>query len=1004
MAVWRFRRACAIAAAVALPLFAPPGLRAQVPGYSLDHFRHSRWTQDDGAPPGISGLAQTPDGYLWVASQRGLFRFDGVAFEEVASATQSDAGGAIPTALLVTRAGQLWVGYGRGQGVATLRDGALVDAAMPDAPPQITMMVEGPDGAIWAVWGGMENRLARFRDGRWEKVDWADGLQPGLIVSLLRMPDGTILASMIERGGARSMLLALPPGARRFHALALPVSTTRLAVDASGNLWGADRDTTRMMLGAGRATLPSFPAVPDLRLATLVFDRWGGLWGTTRSTGLFHIAAPDMPAARATGAVERMRATAGLTSDVTSPALVDREGNIWIGSDLGLDQFRRVNMVRESAIPADPVAGLWLASTPGGTVYVASSNSLFEIAPHAAPRRVQTGIRDITALCPARDGGIWLIQYDHILNLGPSGRREVPLPGRPMLAYGCAQDRHGRLWIANQGGMHWHDARGWHAGKGRMASEEIWDLVADPDGDIAFTINLKTLVRVRGNHVRYLAPARIGIGNISTLASVGGRDLLVSGARGLARLRGDEIRRISGTRAPWLANARGIVQAADGSSWFLGVEGVSRVSTAALNRAFEDEHAPLDRLLFDNRDGLPGSTQHPGFRGAQAGATGDGRIWFLNRAGVVYVDGRHLIRNRVPPPVTIRAIATRDSRFQDPSSVSLAAGTRAVTIAYSALSLAVPDRVAFRYRLDGVDEDWVDPGPRREASYANLRPGSYRFRVIAANDAGVWNRTGATLDFVIRPTFFESWLFKLLCATAILALLWCGYALRLRTAASGIRSRMAERMAERERIARELHDTLLQSIQALILRFQLVADEIPPSEPARVAMEEALDQADALLAEGRDRVRGLRPVGAVTDFEALLLGIARRQAFDLDVDIVLTSEGEIRTLDPMAADEVVRIANEALFNIWRHARATRVEIRIAYRPGAFQICFCDNGVGIDPAIAAAGRDGHFGLAGMRERARKLQGDLLVGPLREGGTQVTLTVPAAIAYAAGKNAP
>jgi signal transduction histidine kinase len=332
--------------------------------------------------------------------------------------------------------------------------------------------------------------------------------------------------------------------------------------------------------------------------------------------------------------------------------------------------------------------------------------------------------------------------------------------------------------------------------------------------------------------------------------------------------------------------------------------------------------------------------------------------------------------------------------------LTLPEGASSLTIGYTAASLRIPEKVRFRTKLEDVDADWVDGGGHREAVYNNLGPGSYRFRVTAANEDGVWNTQGAALAFEIPPTFLQSWPFKVLVAAILLALLWFAYSLRLQAVVNRMRMRMAERMEERERIARELHDTLLQSVQGLTLRFQLAVDFLPAAAPARPVLEEAIDRADQVIAEGRDRVRDLRSLQDAP-VEDVIADIVKRQAFDPGVEVAVTTTRTPRALDPLILDEVTRIASEAVFNIWRHASATRVAIDIGYGTN-FSLCFTDNGVGIAPDIADKGeKDGHFGLSGMRERAKKLRGWLAARRLPEGGTEVMLVVPGSIAYKAAK---
>ena len=328
--------------------------------------------------------------------------------------------------------------------------------------------------------------------------------------------------------------------------------------------------------------------------------------------------------------------------------------------------------------------------------------------------------------------------------------------------------------------------------------------------------------------------------------------------------------------------------------------------------------------------------------------------------------------------------------------MTLAEGTSSLQIDYTALSLAVPERVRFRYRLEGVDAGWVDPGERRQAFYTKLGPGKYVFSVIAANNDGVWNATGAKLDFEIAPTFVQTRAFLVLSLIGAAATAWLLYSLRLRQMSARIRAGLEERLGERERIARELHDTLLQGFQGLMLRFQAATERIPADQPARAMMEAALDQADTVLVEGRDSVRGLRPPAA-RDLSEVFLAVAGR-AGDHAVKFEVIVEGRPRSLHPVVAAEITRIGSEAIVNAFRHAGATRIDVSIGYHRNTLTLKVVDDGQGIDEAILEAGRKGHFGLTGMRERAVLIRGEFGLTSRIGAGTEVALTVPARFAYA------
>ncbi len=439
----------------------------------------------------------------------------------------------------------------------------------------------------------------------------------------------------------------------------------------------------------------------------------------------------------------------------------------------------------------------------------------------------------------------------------------------------------------------------------------------------------------------------------------------------------------------------GIVETARGETWLNGIAGIARIATRDLDAAFDRPGTAAPWQMFDFTDGVPGLAQQDSYTPTAIGGP-DGRVWFITNHGIAWIDPAALHRNPLPPPVVVRALRADGHDIAIAPGLKLAAGTSSLQIDYTALSLAVPERVRFRYRLDGVDDDWVDPGERRQAFYTKLGPGKYSFRVIAANNDGVWNTTGTRLDFEILPTFVQTRTFVGLVLILAAAALWLLYSIRLRQMSVSIRARLEERLGERERIARELHDTLLQGFQGLMLRFQAVTERIPADQPARAMMEAALDQADAVLVEGRDSVRGLRTATA-SNLSEMFLAVAGRED-DHRVKFEVIVEGKPRSLHPVIATEITRIGSEAIINAFRHARATRIDVNIGYRRNALTLKIVDDGQGIDAAILEAGRKGHFGLTGMRERAALIRGEFSLSSRIGAGTEVVLTVPARFAYA------
>jgi signal transduction histidine kinase/ligand-binding sensor domain-containing protein len=967
-------------------------------------FKHTRWTADDGAPTGIYAITQTPDGYLWLGTEDGLVRFDGVVFERIPAPAGSTMERAAVFSFLIDRTGALYVGYAQSGGLAVYRNGRLLDLGMPTPPASIDQIVKTPDGALWVSWGGRNGgarRLWRLFGGRWEPMGDRLGLPDGMIGGMRLTRDGTLWLDL--QRDEDGLLVYLRPGGDRLQDSGFSVNgEPDSALDRKGQLWLSDRSGIHLVIGSDGKPDPrriAFPAQDGLLFPSMAFDPAGGMWGTTEGAGIFYIPAVERTRRSVDDRLQRFGVKDGLTSDVVHVAFVDREGNVWFGNDNGLDQFRAASVWREPLIANDPAKGMMMARSNDGSVYVLTSEGLYLIAPRQAPRRFMPA--DFEAICRAYDQGIWALGSGRMTRIrGDRSGVAFALPPGADAAGSCAEDRLGRLWVRTVSRtLLRRDASGWRTvtdGPEALRRRTHWDLVETPGGDIAFnsTPDMVTLVEDRE------IVTRLDPGKMLPLAMIaaGNRDMFVGANGGLLRVRDGRVLRLEGTRFAWLSRPRTLVQTPLGDTWLLRNDGLYRMTTAELDRAFDDPRAPLDRRLFDTRDGLQGPVQGWGYAGPQLVAGGDSRLWLLTRAGVVFIDLTRLKRNLLPPPVAIRSLTSGGKTHTDPGTLALPAGTHSLEIAYTALSLTVPRRVQFRYRLEGVDDDWVDPGARRIVSYANLGPGSYRFQVIASNDDGVWNQTGATLDFTIQPTFFQSWPFRVLVGLALLGLLWLAYSFRLRAIAHRIRQRMAERIGERERIARELHDTLLQSVQSLTLRFQLAVDDLPAKAAARPALEEAIDRADRVIAEGRDRVRDLRPLQD-TDIKQIIADIVARQSFGPGVSVAVRSSGTPRPLDPLALDEVSRIASEAIFNIWRHAEATIVTIDIAYGLG-FTLRFTDNGKGIDPHVLAGGKPGHFGLAGMRERAAKLSGELAIRRLPAGGTEVLLTVPGSIAYKPG----
>jgi signal transduction histidine kinase len=507
------------------------------------------------------------------------------------------------------------------------------------------------------------------------------------------------------------------------------------------------------------------------------------------------------------------------------------------------------------------------------------------------------------------------------------------------------------------------------------------------------------IARVDGDAVQLLGtPHGLDVGNI--LAILGdGRELWVGGEQGFSRFDGERFVPVRSASGASLRGVSGIIRARNGDLWLNGVDGIIRIAWPEVEQVLHDPRHRVSDETFNDLDGVPGAAV-PLRPQPSATETSDGRLWFSTTGGVVSIDPARIVRNSLPPGVTIWALTSGSVRYPSPREVvRLPVHTRDVQVEYAGNSLTVPERVRFRYKLEGLDPDWHDVGTRREALYTNLGPGHYTFRVIASNNDGVWNDAGASIDFTIAPAFYQTQWFYALCAIACVATLLALYRVRMRQVAEQVRNRLEARLGERERIARELHDTLLQSIQGLIWRFQAVADRIPSTDDARLLMEQSLDRADQLLTESRDKVKDLRPAAAnARDLAEALAAEGKQFALERSAEFRVSVQGACRELHPLVREEGFLIGREALGNAFRHARAGRIEVEVSYGDAALQVRVRDDGEGISPSVLdGEGRPGHFGLVGMRERAKKLGAHLEVWSKPGVGTEVDLRVPARIAY-------
>jgi signal transduction histidine kinase/ligand-binding sensor domain-containing protein len=978
---------------------------ARDPKALLSQYGHTAWRVRDGALPGAPrAIAQTQDGYLWIGTNAGLYRFDGVRFVPLSPANGARLTSPEIVSLLGTRDGSLWIGTTGG--LARWSHNRLTELS--GTRGSVVRILEDEEGGVW---------FARTRPHHTDQRGPLCRVSAAFDVVCFGQESGIPyrIATALARGvdgdlwiGSSNELLRWNPTSHGTFAFASPTlnpvlsGIEALEPETDGSLWVGFSKRGRG-LGLQRLVNTRFETleVPgltgdSLRVSALMRDTSGALWIGTDNAGVYHVQ---------DGRVDRYSSADGLSSDGVDDFFEDREGNVWVATIGGLDRFRPMRVLTLATREGLPsaIADAVLA-TSDGTVWLSNYDSMVALRDggiHAILGGDALPGNQPTSLFEDRDGRLWAGVDLNMAVLERGRFRVIANPdGSPIgTALGITQDASGDIWIlavANPTKL--VRVRNFRVVQviEPPAIPPTRRILADPreglwlgtmDGDLAHLTaqGLHTVqfhLDPQTNQIQQIAIAEDGAVLAATSSGVigwrAGKSALLNSANGLP------CERISS-----------LVFDADGALWLYATCGLIRIEARELAKWWEHSETELAHTLLDATDGVqPAATP---FTPSAVRAT-DGRLWFVNGAGAQSVIPDALSANSVVPPVHIEALVADGSSYSLDESVRLPARTRDIEIQYTALSFVLPEKVLFRYRLEGHDDAWRDADTRRRVLFADLPPGDYRFQVIARNNDGVWNDVGASVAFAIAPMFYQTRSFMAVCVLGTASLIFAFFKLRLRQIKRRLRAQMEERVAERERIARELHDTFLQSVQALMLRFQSVLRMIPDASPARLRMEQALDRADAVIDEGRERIQALRSPGELReDLAESLNELIEELATGVDCNVCVVREGEMRGLHPVVADEIERIAREALTNALRHARATRIEVMIGYSRRTFVLRVADDGSGFEWRDDVPGRPGHWGLQGMYERARRIRARLGIVTRPGAGTTIELIVPATLAY-------
>ncbi len=994
------------------------------PDRDIHQLAHRSWGERDRYPGEPNAMVQTSDGFLWLGTRDGLFRFDGIHFEQY----EPRSGDALPktsvTSLLALPDGSLWIGY-ENLGISVLRNGNAKSYRKADGVPLgrwICAIVRDHDGTMWADIG---IDLLRFDGTRWEQVgrEWnfPENVRRVTAIALFVDSRGTLWA------GIDHTVLYLKQGSKRFEPTGVVAYfPTSIAEAPDGKIWMADSETyvraISMSVGAKAAATAqcemdaqdlvasSCPRgdSSEIQIASplhLLFDRRGSLWVTTITNGLVRIPYSQLqknqPISRSSAALQSFTSKDGLSADSCDSVLEDREENIWVGTRDGLDQFRETALV-----PVEwpkSIGSTGIAPADGGDVWVTVNDSMVARIRGDATRPSWIAA---DAYNVYRDpGGVTWLRGDRLWRWKDGGFRMVAQgpDGNQGNKRGwlVAGDGSGILWAFATGlgflSLDHHRWKAWPTSP-EVAKQQVIEIFCDSTGRVWVSATNGDIITMnKGSVVDYPGDSGGLLDRPSHFAEHAPQEIWATGGRdGLLLVEKGRFHFIKPLGLDFSRDVAGIVDAGSGGLWLSTGVGVVHVAKDEVDRALQDPSYRFRWEQFDSNDGLPGKIlRSDPFPKTIEGT--DGRMWFAATRGVAWIDPRNISKNAIPPPVSITSISVDGSSQADLAALLLPARANNVQIKYTALSLSVPERVQFRYKLDGIDKQWQNPGTRREAYYSRLPPGRYTFHVIASNNDDIWNATGATLDFTMPPAWFQTTWFFSLCAAAGFLVMWSLYQVRVRYVAKAISARFDERLSERTLIARDLHDTLLQTIQGS----KLVTDSALKRSADPSKMRDTLEQLSIWLArattEGRAALNSLRTSTIETNDLAEAFRRATEECrTENSMETSFSVIGDVRFMHPIVRDEVYRVGYEAIRNACVHSQGSKLRVTLTYAD-ELSVDVADNGVGLDPLVADRGKEGHFGLQGMRERAARIAGKLTVISSPESGTHVKLAVPGKIIY-------
>ena len=973
------------------------------PTRKMSQYIHDAWGANRGFIGGeVYAISQSADGYLWIGTERGLVRFDGLNFVLIQRPIADLPEIGPVRGLIADKEGNLWI---RLDGAALLRyrDGKFENAYsrfhMDEST--FTTMASSNDGGM--LLSGLTNRAVHFHGGKFETVVDMTAVY-GTVISLAQTRDGLIWLGTRDNGlfrATRGQSGQRQSGQRdKLIRDLLDSKVNSLLPTDSGGLWVGTDAGLRYWDGSGlvNAGLPS--SVDHLQVLTLAKDRDANVWvGTDR--GLLRITRTGQASLEELGA----------PGNKVTAVFVDRERAVWYGGARGIERLRDgifTTYTTSEGLPSDGNGPVY-SGADGRTWSAPISGGLFWLDGHQVQRMKQDGVdSDIVYSISGGDGEVWVgRQRGGLMRLAESQRRMVSRTYRQ--ADGLAQDsvcavhrnRDGTVWAGtvSSGLSRLKDGvfTNYSIANG-LASNGINSIVEGFDGTMWFA-TANGLESFAGDRwINRVARDGLPSADVRSIYEDAKHVLWVATARGIAYVDAGRIGMPRGLPEALREQIFGFAEDRGGSLWIATSDHILRVNRDRLLSGFLEDG---DVQSFGIADGLKGVEGVRRDRSVMSDPLG--RIWVSANRGLAVADPRVTQDSSMPESVRIESMSAGGVAVDLNQVPKIASGGQNITFHYASESLSFPEQIRFRYKLDrsgllASDRDWSDAIALRQVIYSHLGPGRYQFRVVASNADGLWNGPETTLSFVIEPAVWQTWWFRTMFLSVFLLAVVLIYRLRMYQLTRQLNVRFQERLAERTRIAQDLHDTLLQGFLSASMQLDVAEDQLPVDSPAKPTLRRILRLMGQVTEEGRKALQGLRQADAdQRNLELAFSRLRQELAIGDKIGYRIIVQSTARPVRPLVRDEVYRIGREAVVNAFLHARATVIEVEVEYASRYLRILVRDDGCGIDPLVLQAGREGHWGLPGMRERSEGIGASLKLRSRLGAGTEVELTLPGTLAF-------